>query len=101
MRTALLPILSELNVQMPCDFLQGRTGKLPRDVQSGASEGNPAARILDLDEPPVSSKGGKGVVVPGCSICRKRANTISDFLEHIAHDAIPPLIERLSQILER
>ena len=54
-----------------------------------------------VDEPPVSSKGGKGVVVPGCSICRKRANTISDFLEHIAHDAIPPLIERLSQILER
>ena len=54
-----------------------------------------------VDEPPVSSKGGKGVVVPGCSICRKRANTINDFLEHIAHDAIPPLIERLSQILER
>ena len=27
--------------------------------------------------------------------------TITVFLEHIAHDAIPPLIERLSQILER
>ena len=54
-----------------------------------------------VDEPPVSSKGGNGVVVPGCSICRKRANTINDFLEHIAHDAIPPLIERLSQLLER
>ena len=53
-----------------------------------------------VDEPPVSSKGGKGVVVPGCSTCHKRANTITEFLEHIAH-AIPPLIERLSQILER
>ena len=49
-----------------------------------------------VDEPPVSSQGGKGVVVPGCSVCRRRANTVSDFLEHIAHDAIPPLIERLS-----
>jgi hypothetical protein len=44
-----------------------------------------------VDEPPVASKGGKGVVVPGCSVCRRRANTISDFLEHIAHDAIPRL----------
>ena len=54
-----------------------------------------------VDEPPVSSRGGKGVVIPGCSTCQKRANTITEFLEHIAHDAIPPLIERLSQILER
>jgi hypothetical protein len=49
-----------------------------------------------VDEPPVSLKGGKGVVVPGCSTCRKRA-TINEFLEHIAQDGIPPLIERLSQ----
>jgi hypothetical protein len=54
-----------------------------------------------VDEPLVSSKGGKGVVIPGCSTCRKRANTINEFLEHIAHEAIPPLIERLSQLLER
>ena len=54
-----------------------------------------------VDEPPASSKGGKGVVIAGCSTCHKRANTINEFLEHIAHDAIPPLIERLSQILER
>jgi hypothetical protein len=44
---------------------------------------------------------GRGVVIAGCSVCQRRANTINEFLEHIAHDAIPPLIERLSQILER
>jgi hypothetical protein len=54
-----------------------------------------------VDEPPVSSKGRKGVVISGCSTCRKRANTINEFLERIAHEAIPPLIERLSKLLER
>ena len=54
-----------------------------------------------VDEPPVSSQGGKGVVVPGCSVCRRRANTITEFLAHIAQEAIPPLIDRLSQILEQ
>jgi hypothetical protein len=65
-------------------------------------EGNPTAPVSTfVDEPPVSSKGGTGVVKPGCSTCRKRADTINEFLEHTAYDAIPPLIERLSQILER
>jgi hypothetical protein len=32
-----------------------------------------------VDEPPVSSKGGKGVVIPGCPSCRKRANTTTEF----------------------
>ena len=50
-----------------------------------------------MDGPPVASRGGKGVVVPGCSVCRRRANTVNDFLEHIAHDAIPAMIEGLSQ----
>ena len=30
-----------------------------------------------VDEPPLASKGGKGVVIPGCSTCRKRANTVN------------------------
>jgi hypothetical protein len=54
-----------------------------------------------VDEPPVSSKGGRGVVIAGCWTCLQRANTINEFLEHIAHDGIPPLIEQLSQIFER
>ena len=38
-----------------------------------------------VDEPPVSSKGGRGVVIPDYSICRRRANTINDFSR--AHSA--------------
>jgi hypothetical protein len=50
-----------------------------------------------VENPPAIAQGGKGVVVPSCSVCRKRANTVNDFLEHIAYDAIPPIIEGLSQ----
>jgi hypothetical protein len=38
----------------------------------------------------------KGVVVPGCPICKKRLNTTSQFLDHLADDAMPALIEKLS-----
>jgi hypothetical protein len=50
-----------------------------------------------VDNPPSVAQGGRGVVVPGCTICNKRANTTAQFLEHIANDAIPRLIEGLSQ----
>jgi hypothetical protein len=50
-----------------------------------------------VDEPPSVARGGKGVVVPGCATCRVRANTTPEFLEHVTKDAIPKLIERLSQ----
>ena len=36
-------------------------------------------------------------VAQGCATCNKRANTTTQFLEHIANDAIPRLIEKLSQ----
>ncbi len=49
-----------------------------------------------VDRPPSIAQGGTGVVVPGCSICRKRLNTMNQFLEHLAEDAMPALIERLS-----
>jgi hypothetical protein len=48
------------------------------------------------DEPPSVAQGGKGVVVSGCPACRKRINTISQFLDHLTNDAIPALIERLA-----
>jgi hypothetical protein len=50
-----------------------------------------------VDEPPLVAQGGKGVVVPGCSACKKRINTMNKFLEHLADDAMPALIERLSE----
>ncbi len=49
-----------------------------------------------VDEPPPVAQGGRGVVVAGCPACRKRINTISQFLDHLTKDAMPPLIERLS-----
>jgi hypothetical protein len=52
--------------------------------------------VSAFDEPPSVAQGGKGVVVVGCPTCKKRLNTITDFLDYLANDAMPALIERLS-----
>jgi hypothetical protein len=49
-----------------------------------------------IENPPSVAQGGKGVVVPGCPACRKRINTMSQFLDHLADDAMPALLNRLS-----
>jgi hypothetical protein len=49
-----------------------------------------------VDQPPSIAQGGRGVVVPGCSARRKRINTMSKFLDHLAEDAMPALVEKLS-----
>ena len=49
-----------------------------------------------VDEPPSIAQGGKGVVVPGCPACRKRINTMPQFLDHLANDAMPALLDQLS-----
>lgn len=49
-----------------------------------------------VDEPPSVAQGGKGVVVAGCPACKKRINTIPEFLQHLSNDVMPVLIERLS-----
>ena len=49
-----------------------------------------------VDEPPSVAQGGRGVVVAGCPACRKRINTISQFLDHLTNDAMPELIDRLA-----
>lgn len=36
------------------------------------------------------------MVVPGCPACMKRINTTSQFMDHLADDVMPVLIERLS-----
>jgi hypothetical protein len=41
---------------------------------------------LEEDSPRVSA--------PGCPACRKRLNTLHDFVEHLAVDVIPRLIDR-------
>jgi hypothetical protein len=51
-----------------------------------------------IDEPPSIAEGGKGVVVPGCPACKKRINTTSQFLDHLANDAMPALLDRLAAV---
>jgi hypothetical protein len=53
-----------------------------------------------IHEPPAIAQGGKGVVVPGCPVCMKRINTMSQFLDHLADDVLPALIEKLSKRLQ-
>ena len=50
-----------------------------------------------VNNPPSVAQGGRGVVVPGRTTCNKRANTTTQFLEPIANDDIPRLIEGLSR----
>jgi hypothetical protein len=42
-----------------------------------------------VGEPPSVAQGGRGIVVPGRSARRKRFNTVSEFAEHLANDAMP------------
>jgi hypothetical protein len=49
-----------------------------------------------IENPPSQAEGGKGVVVAGCPPCRKRLNSMNQFLEHLAFDAMPALLDHLS-----
>ncbi len=49
-----------------------------------------------VDEPPSVAQHGRGVVVSGCPACKKRINTMQQFLDHLAKDAMPALLDRLS-----
>ena len=51
-----------------------------------------------VDEPPSVAQGGKGVVVAGCPACLKRVNTMQQFLDYLAKDVLPALIDRLSAV---
>lgn len=43
--------------------------------------------------PPSIAEGGNGVAVLGCPACRKRLNTASQFVEHLANDVLPGIID--------
>ena len=53
-----------------------------------------------VDEPPAIGQGGEGVVVPGCPACRKRLNTLGQFMEHVSKDVIPLAIEAAARNTE-
>ena len=37
------------------------------------------------------------VVQPGCPTCRKAFYTVSQFIDHLSDDVLPPLLDRLSE----
>jgi len=49
-----------------------------------------------VDQPPSVAQGGKGVVVAGCPACRKRLQSMNYFLDHLAKDVMPALLDRIS-----
>jgi hypothetical protein len=49
-----------------------------------------------VENPPSVAQGVKGVVVAGCPACKKRLNSMAQFLDHLANDAMPALLDRLS-----
>jgi hypothetical protein len=42
--------------------------------------------------------GGDGIVTPGCEACRKRINTIAQYLRHLADDVLPVILRQSFQI---
>ena len=49
-----------------------------------------------VDEPPSIAQGGRGIVVPGCATCRKRIQTVGEFLAHLTEDVLPKILESLA-----
>lgn len=48
-----------------------------------------------IDEPPAMAHGGRGVCVPGCSICRKPLQSVTQFIEQLTYDVLPKVIDDL------
>jgi hypothetical protein len=51
-----------------------------------------------VDEPPSIAQGGKGIVSPGCVRCRKKFYTTNQFVEHLAVDVLPRILDRALRI---
>jgi hypothetical protein len=49
-----------------------------------------------VEDPPTIAQGGRGIVVAGCPACKRRLQSMNEFLRHLAEDAMPPLLDRLS-----
>jgi len=44
-----------------------------------------------VDEPPSVAHGGKGVVVPGCAVCKIQIQTVERFLSHVCEKVLETL----------
>ncbi len=48
-----------------------------------------------VNEPPSVDQGGKGIIITGCPRCRKRLNTIDQYMRHLADDVLPKILDRV------
>ena len=46
-----------------------------------------------VEDPPSVAGGGGAVVVQGCPRCRKPLNSNHQFMQHLADDVLPPLVD--------
>jgi hypothetical protein len=44
------------------------------------------------------AEGGRGVVIPGCETCKKPANTVTQYMEHLADDVLPVILRTVFKI---
>ena len=46
-----------------------------------------------VDESPSLARGSRGTATMGCPRCRKRLNTIDEYMRHLADDVLPPIVD--------
>jgi hypothetical protein len=65
-----------------------------------AAKSEPQKHVWDtfVDNPPSVAQGGSGVVVVGCTACRKRLNTNSQYLRHLSDDVLPIILRKAFEI---
>jgi hypothetical protein len=66
-------------------------------ISARLKERFPTAKEQDYEwSQPRMAQGGTGVVVPGCPACRKRIQTVAQFLDHLTDDVLPSLLDKLA-----
>jgi hypothetical protein len=46
-----------------------------------------------VEDPPSLARGGSGAVVQCCPRCRKRLDSNHQFMQHLADDVLPPIMD--------
>jgi len=69
-----------------------------RIFQSAKSELMRHCWDVYTDNPPSVAEGGIGVVVPGCTACKKRINTSDQYLRHLSDDVLPIILRKALEI---
>jgi len=49
-----------------------------------------------VDNPPSIAQGGHGVVVSGCPGCRRKFQSVNQFVQHLLDDVAPVIADRIT-----